>query len=77
MEFFKVRYRSNLQNLQPMSPERRYQRAQVGFVVWLCLAVMWLILAAAGGQLYGWAGVAGAGVAALDMLRVMRNAHRE
>lgn len=76
-QFFKARYRSNVENPRPLSPEQRYQRAKVGFVVWLCLAILWLLSATVGGQLFAWAGVVGACFAALERFRVMRSEHRE
>jgi fatty acid desaturase len=76
-QFFKSRYRSNMQYPEPMTPELRFRRGGICFAIWLFLAVAWLLLATVGGQIFGWLMVVPAGFLAVSYFRVMRTAHLE
>jgi hypothetical protein len=56
--FFRLRYRANLENPTPRSPEQRLGKASVGIAAALVIAVISLAVAIVDGTTSGWLGAA-------------------
>lgn len=76
-QFFRLRFKSNMENPPRRSPEQRLRKARTGVALGLFLGVIALLLATVGGQSAAWFTAVGGGGMAFANFSVVRSTRRQ